>query len=173
MPFTPIHLGLALPVKAVSEKKFSFLIFAWAQVVMDLQPLVVLLMQRGKVHGWTHTFLAALALGALVSFSGKYAVEGLAKLFKIGRDGQAVVVPWRVANRSALFGTVSHVLLDALIYPEMAPFWPFSQTNPLYFGIGSYQVILFCLAAGVIGGLAWVIRVVVRKLRNRENSSDG
>ncbi len=173
MPFTPIHLGIAVPVKAVSEKKFSFLIFAWAQVVMDLQPLVVMLTQLGKVHGWSHTFLAALGLGALTSVSGKFAIEGLAKLLKIGRDGRAVAVPWKVANLSALFGTVSHVLLDALIYPEMTPFWPFSQTNPLYFGIGSYQVILFYLAVGAIGRLAWATRVVIRKLRNRENLSGG
>jgi hypothetical protein len=168
MPFTPIHLGVALPVKAVSEKKFNFLIFAWAQVVMDLQPLVVLLTQRGKVHGWTHTFLAALALGALTSVSGKYAIEGVTKLLKIGPNGR-VVVPWKVANLSALFGTVSHVFLDALIYPEMAPFWPLSQSNPLYFGITSYQVIVFCLACGALGGLAWAARVAIRKVRNRKS----
>ena len=168
MPFTPIHLGLAFPAKAVSEKKFSFLIFAWAQVVMDLQPLVVLLRQRGTVHGWTHTFLAALALGALTSVSGKYAIEGVTKLLRIGRDGQ-VTVPWKVANLSALFGTVSHVLLDALIYPEMAPFWPLSQSNPLYFGIQSYQMILFLLACGVLGGLAWGIRAMIQRARNRKS----
>ncbi len=48
MPFTPLHLGIAVPVKAVSNKKFNLMIFAWAQIVMDLQPLIVILTHRGE-----------------------------------------------------------------------------------------------------------------------------
>lgn len=165
MPFTPIHVGIAFPVKAVSEKKFSLLTFALAQVAMDLQPLVVLLTDQGKLHGWSHTFLAAAGLGAVTAVTAKYLLEGIANLLKLGKQGSKVVIPWKVAVWSALFGTFSHVLLDGLIYPEMEPFWPFSQSNPLYFGIRSSQVVLFCLACGVIGGLAWIVRVVIRKLR--------
>ena len=170
MPFTPIHLGIAMPVKAVSEKKFSLLTFALAQVVMDTQPLVAMLTQKGKVHGWSHTFLAAAGLGAVTAVSAKYLLEGIANLFGLDKRGK-IVIPWKVVLWSALFGTFSHVLLDGLIYPEMEPFWPFSQSNPLYFGIRSNQVILFCLACGAVGTLAWLARVVIRKLKANKTES--
>jgi hypothetical protein len=168
MPFTPIHVGIAMPVKAVSEKKFNLLTFAAAQVVMDTQPLVVMLTGQGKVHGWSHTFLAATGLGAVTAVVAKYALEGLARLFRWDKPGR-VVISWKVIIWSALFGTFSHVLLDALIYPEMAPFWPVSQSNPLAFGFTSLQVILFCLACGAVGTLAWLLRVVIRKLKASNN----
>jgi hypothetical protein len=39
MPFTPLHMGPGLAVKAVMQRKFSLLVFGWSQVVIDLQPL--------------------------------------------------------------------------------------------------------------------------------------
>lgn len=170
MPFTPIHVGIAMPVKAVSDQKFNLVTFAAAQVVMDTQPLVVMLTGQGKVHGWPHTFLAAAGLGAVTAVAAKYALEGLARLFRWDKPGR-VVISWKVVIWSAFFGTFSHVLLDALIYPEMAPFWPISQSNPLAFGLRSSQVILFCLACGVVGTLAWLARVVIRKLKANEGEA--
>jgi hypothetical protein len=170
MPFTPIHVGIAMPVKAVSEKKFNLITFAAAQVVMDTQPLVVMLTGEGKVHGWSHTFLAAAGLGAVTAVVAKYALEGLARLFRWDKDGE-VVISWKVIIWSAFFGTFSHVLLDALIYPEMAPFWPISRGNPLAFGLNSLQVILFCLVCGAVGTLAWLLRVVIRKMKASNNKA--
>lgn len=75
MPFTPYHVGPGIAVKAVFQKKFSLLVFAWAQIVMDLQPLVVILTGRGRRHGFTHTLVGAAALGALAEVSWKYLSE--------------------------------------------------------------------------------------------------
>ena len=63
MPFTPFHVGPAIPVKAAMDKKFSLLTYAWAQVVMDLQPLIVILTRRGRTHGITHTFVGCGCAG--------------------------------------------------------------------------------------------------------------
>jgi len=64
MPFTPFHVGPGIAVKAVFDKRFSLLVFDWVQVVMDLQPLVVVLTGRGRKHGVTHTLIGAAVLGA-------------------------------------------------------------------------------------------------------------
>ncbi|GAL02073.1 hypothetical protein JCM19237_4966 [Photobacterium aphoticum] len=49
--------------------------FGWSQIVMDIQPLVVLLTQEGDLHGISHTLLGALVLGLLAALSGKYLSE--------------------------------------------------------------------------------------------------
>ena len=41
MPFTPLHMGPGIAVKAVLQGSFSLMVFGWAQIVMDIQPLVV------------------------------------------------------------------------------------------------------------------------------------
>ena len=46
MPFTPLHMGPGVLVKAVFQGGFSLMVFGWAQIVMDIQPLVVLLTVR-------------------------------------------------------------------------------------------------------------------------------
>lgn len=152
MPFTPFHVGPGIAVKAVFEKKFSLLVFAWAQIVMDLQPLVVILTGRGKTHGITHTFIGAVVLGGLAGVTGKYLSEWV---LSWRRKRPKVTLPWRTVFVTAWVGTFSHVLLDALIYQDMTPFWPFSQANPLNFGVSSLSVIRFCVVSGVLGAVLW------------------
>ena len=164
MPFTPFHVGPAIPVKAAMDKKFSLLVYAWAQVVMDLQPLVVILTGRGRTHGITHTFVGAAVLGAVAVVSGKYLSELILNLLSFGKRPK-VVIPWRLAALSGFVGTFSHVLLDSLIYPDMAPFWPFMQANPLQFGVTSFQMTIFCVVSGVAGLLAWGVVTLVRRGR--------
>jgi membrane-bound metal-dependent hydrolase YbcI (DUF457 family) len=164
VPFTPFHVGPAISVKAVLDKKFSLLVFAWAQVVMDLQPLVVMLTGRGQIHGITHTFVGAVVLGAAAAVSGKYLGELGLNLLAFGKRPKTVI-PWRVALLSGYLGTVSHVLLDAMIYADMAPFWPFTDANPLRFGVTSFEIIVFCVVSGVAGLAVRGVAALVRRGR--------
>ena len=43
MPFTPLHLGVGACCKAVGQRRFSFMIFAGTQVLMDIEPLLGLI----------------------------------------------------------------------------------------------------------------------------------
>ena len=166
MPFTPFHLGPAIPVKAAMNKKFSLLTYAWAQVVMDLQPLIVILTGRGRTHGITHTFIGAAVLGAVAVVSGKYLSELILNLLSFGKRPKAVI-PWRVAILSGFVGSFSHVLLDALIYPDVSPFWPFTDAN-LWIGFTSYELELFCIFSGLAGLVLWGGIALVRGVRNRK-----
>lgn len=161
MPFTPFHVGPGVAVKAVFEKKFSLLVFAWAQIVMDLQPLVVILTGRGKTHGITHTLIGAAVLGGVAGVTGKYLTEWVLSWWKRPK----VRLPWKVVWISAWVGTFSHILLDALIYPDMALFWPFSDSNPLIIGFDSTAMIWFCVVSGVLGAALWGVRWLVRRAR--------
>lgn len=60
MPFTPIHLCPGIFIKAILQSSFSFMVFGWTQIIMDIQPLVVLITGEGHLHGFTHTYVGAL-----------------------------------------------------------------------------------------------------------------
>ena len=164
MPFTPLHLDPALAPKSLAKHKFSLLIFAWAQILMDLQPLAVILTGKGQAHGVTHTFLLAIPIGLAASLSGRLAVLGLARLFG-KKTGTTPWLTWRIAILSGLTGSLSHVLLDALIYTDMHPFWPFISTNPLVTGqltdggmasLLVYTGIAGLIVMGVSGLVDWI-----------------
>ena len=66
MPFTPFHMGPGVMVKAVLRRRFSLMVFGWSQIIIDLQPLVVLLTGKRKLHGFTHTLTGALLIGGMI-----------------------------------------------------------------------------------------------------------
>ena len=72
MPFTPFHMGPGLLFKAFLQGSFSLMVFGWAQIVMDIQPLLVLLTGQGHLHGFSHTYIGATLLGIVSALSGKY-----------------------------------------------------------------------------------------------------
>ena len=75
MPFTPFHMGIGIFTKSILQGSFSLMVFGWAQIVMDLQPLVVMLTGQGHLHGFSHTYLGATLLTILSAISGKYLSE--------------------------------------------------------------------------------------------------
>ncbi|MDY6873995.1 MAG: metal-dependent hydrolase [Chloroflexota bacterium] len=146
-------------------KKFSLFVFAGAQVVMDLQPLIVILTGHGRRHGITHTLIGAASLGAVAAVSGKYLVDWVRSL---RTKHPPVKLSWGMVLFSAWLGTFSHVLIDGLIYPDMDLFWPFAAGNPLRIGMTPRGMIRFCVVSGLAGMLAWGVAALVRKRREYE-----
>ena len=148
MPFTPIHMGPGLAIKSLLQKKFSLMVFGWSQIVIDIQPLLVILSGRGTVHGFTHTYLGATLIALFCAFSGKYLGElGL----KIIRKKEYLRISWKVAFISAFIGTYSHVLLDSVMHYDVIPFSPFWKSNILLSIVSVNTLNIFCLASGLIG----------------------
>lgn len=166
MPFTPYHMGPGLLVKALLRSSFSLMVFGVAQVAMDLQPLVVMVTGQGQLHGWTHTYLAALALGLLCAPAGKYL--GDAALTALPRsDRRLVRITWPIALLSALIGSFSHVLLDSLIYADVAPFAPFSSANPLAGTLPSSALYDLCAYSGLLGLALYLVASYLRSRHNK------
>ena len=128
MPFTPFHMGPGLLMKALLQGSFSLMVFGLAQIIMDIQPLVVILTGEGHLHGFSHTYVGATLIGIGSSLSGKYASELGLRLI-----GQVRYLPisWPVAIISAFVGSYSHVLLDSVMHGDVEPFAPFMLNNPL------------------------------------------
>ena len=156
MPITPLHLAAALPVKRLAKGKFSLWSFIVVNFLIDLEPITVYLLNLEKhglaMHGGMHTMIGALLITGLVS------------LFR-----------WRLSwFLGALFGAVSHILMDATVHTDVAPCWPLVDGNPLYMG-WMEPLNLVCLVIVAWYGIPWLfvtVRKAINGLRNVTRGPD-
>lgn len=154
MPFTPFHMGPGILVKALLQGSFSLMVFGWAQIIMDLQPLFVMISGEGHLHGFSHTYIGACLLAIFSALSGKYLSE--IGLFILGINSQwQIKIAWWVALLSAFIGTFSHVLLDSIMHADLEPFFPFISDNALLSFISIQALHKFCIYSGMIGGIVY------------------
>jgi hypothetical protein len=158
MPATPFHLGPGLLVKAVAPRRFSMAAYTLAQVVIDLESGYYLLRGEYPVHRQAHTFF----LGGLIGLLCGLIVSRVGERWARPRDviPEALAAEYRlpIAVVSGIFGGIFHSVLDGIMHPDIRPFRPFTDANPL-FGIVSLQILyLFCVITGLVGAallLAW------------------
>ncbi len=161
MPFTPFHMGPGLLIKALLGRKFSLIVFAWAQIVMELMPFVVAQLNKRDLlarfdqidfSGLASTYAGAAAVAVVVAVSGKYVAQTLLWLAYLGREFKPPVnVGWKVALFSALVGTFSYVLIGSFLTENMAPLYPLSADN-IFLGLASLDAVRqFCIYSGLVG----------------------
>lgn len=148
-------MGPALLAKAPLQRRFSLMVFGWAQIVMDLQPLGVMLTGAGHLHGWTHSWLGALILTIPATLAGKYLGEWTLRVAGLENEAPAGI-GWAVALFSAAIGTFSHVLLDAFMHADLYPRFPLSQDNLFLFRVSVADLHAFCLYSGLLGAAVWL-----------------
>jgi len=150
MPFTPFHLGPGIAVKAMLQRRFSIVVFSWSQIIIDLQPLYVILTGHGKYHGYSHTYLGATLLTLVATVIGKY----LGELgFRLVGKPEYLPIRWPVAFVSAFIGCFSHVFIDSVTHKDVSPFAPFSYINRLPGIISNKTMMILCVIIGIIGCL--------------------
>ncbi|MEO9944743.1 metal-dependent hydrolase [Paraglaciecola sp.] len=151
MPFTPIHMGPGILIKSLLRGSFSLMVFGWTQIVMDIQPLIVLLSGEGHLHGFSHTYIGATIIAILAGISGKYLSEFGLMVLRISKYENPISIAWRVVFLSAFIGSFSHVLLDSIMHLDVEPFYPFTLENA-FLGVISVPVLhKVCLYSGLIG----------------------
>lgn len=159
MPFTPLHLGPAVLIGFILLRYLELPTFIVASVLVDLEPLMILVLGLpGPLHGFFHSLLgasvaAAMLAGVMLSVRGS--LEPVYMFLRLEGDGRH-----RRFLVAALLGTWSHVLLDAPLYGDLRPFYPFGG-NPFlgvdqYLGLGVYN---FCVLSGVIGLALFISRI--------------
>ena len=159
MPFTPYHMGPGIFIKALLQGSFSLMVFGWAQIMMDIQPLIVLLTGKGQLHGFSHTYLGASLLAILTALTGKYLSELGLRIFGISKQDNPIIIAWWVVFLSAFIGTFSHVLLDSIMHGDVQPFYPFDIPNQLLYFISVNNLHKFCLYSGLLGsGIYFLIQ---------------
>ena len=166
MPFTPIHMGPGILIKGLLQGSFSLMVFGWTQIVMDIQPLIVLISGEGHLHGFSHTYVGASLLAIFSGLTGKYLSQLGLWLLRI-TPSIKVSIPWAVVFVSAFIGSYSHVLLDSIMHSDVQPFYPFTLENAF---LGSLSVSLLhkvCLYSGLAGAVIYYLLL----FRNKVNEA--
>ncbi len=162
MPFTPFHFGPGAAFYALAPRHVSFLAFCAANVLIDIEPLYFLLTDQYPLHRFFHTYVGATVIFASTVF-----------LFTLPQKSKYVtsvlhLLRWqfpslqKVATGTAL-GSYSHIVLDSLMHPDIRPFAPMGDANPLFQAVSVSNLHWACLAAGVVGLLILGVRKVVRE----------
>lgn len=164
MPFTPLHLGPGLVIKAVAGRHFSLLSFGLAQIAMDLEPLLGMLRGTARLHGPTHTYLAALLIAGLTVWLTPLAGRPLLRrwnrelvFFRLTPLATPECFARGPVLIGALLGTLSHVLLDSFMHADMTPLAPWSDDNPWLSLVSIRALHQFCLATGLAGVVVWLL----------------
>lgn len=163
MPFTPIHMGAGILIKSLLQGSFSLMIFGWTQIVMDIQPLIVLVSGEGHLHGFTHTYIGAILIAIIAGLTGKYLSEFGLKILKVSKSDKPITIVWWVVFLSAFVGSFSHVLLDSIMHSDVEPFFPFCLENPFLGLISVPMLHKVCLYSGLVGaaiyyGVHWRLK---------------
>ncbi|GHF92144.1 metal-dependent hydrolase [Thalassotalea marina] len=163
MPFTPFHMGPGILIKSLLKGSFSLMVFGWTQIVMDIQPLIVLITGEGHLHGFTHTYVGATLIAIFAALSGKYLSELGLKILRITENGAPISISWWVVYLSAVIGSYSHVLLDSIMHADVEPFFPFMFDNQFLEIVSVSMLHKVCLYSGLIGaaiyfGIAWHLK---------------
>ncbi len=157
MPFTPIHMGPGILIKACLQGSFSLMVFGWAQIVMDLQPLFVLITGEGQLHGFSHTFIGASLIGVISALTGKYFSEFGLLVLDISKKENPINIVWWVAFASAFIGTFSHVVLDGIMHSDLEPFYPFISDNHFLGLLSVSNLHKLCIYSGLLGAVLYYL----------------
>lgn len=150
VPFTPIHMGPGILLKSLLQGSFSLMVFGWTQIVMDIQPLVVMITGTGHLHGFSHTYVGASLLAVLAALTGKYLSQIGLWILKITPSVNTCIA-WWVVFLSAFIGSFSHVFLDSIMHADVQPFFPFSSNNE-FLGLFTINTLhKVCLYSGLLG----------------------
>lgn len=160
-------MGPGILVKAILRGSFSLMVFGWAQIVMDMQPLVVLITGEGHLHGFSHTYIGAFLLGLVSAITGKYLAEYGLLIIGISKRENPVNISWFVAVASAFIGTYSHVVLDAILYADLQPLYPLSPENELLGLTGVSELHWLCVYMAIAGGILFFVVQIANKYKRR------
>lgn len=172
MPITPFHFGPGAAVKAVAPRHFSFTVFAFSQVLIDLEPIGFFIFTGAPIHPYLHTYLGATLVFVASWWAGRPVGEWALRVWNAWLSpaqarwlGYEPRISIAAAGVGALIGAYSHVAIDSIMHLDMEPFAPFSSASPWLHIVSIETLQWLCVLAGAIGiaGLAILRR---RDLRN-------
>jgi len=171
MPITPLHMGPGILIKAILQGFFSLIIFGWAQLLMDIQPILVVLTGKGNLHGFSHTYIGATLIAIFSALTGRWIYQAIMLFIKKDfTDYQKILfdVPKKLTVRiciiSAFIGTYSHVLLDIIMHADVEPYYPIYLHNDVNLIISIENLYKLCIYTGLFGAVIFfTIRIVKMK----------
>lgn len=161
MPFTPIHLGFAIFVFGI----FPFMdpiALLIGTVIIDLEPIFFLITGIGQMHGIMHS-----TLGVLVFFLPTSFISWLCyKYLKLEKYLPKFNI--YISLISGIIGLFSHIIFDAILYPEIMFFYPFSKETGILFNIIPFAAVYWILGIMfLVGTIVIILRYYIKKTRKK------
>lgn len=152
MPITPFHFGPGAALNAAAPKAISFVAFAAANVLIDIEPLWYMITGQHPLHRFFHTYVGAtlVAMGAALliralGVATRKLAPPLSRMF--------FASPLRAVVNGAALGAHSHIVLDSIMHDDIRPLAPFSEANGLHAVVSLAALHWFCVYAAVFGVL--------------------
>ncbi len=166
MPFTPIHIGPGMAVKAMAPRHCSIIVFGLTQIAIDVEVLHYLISGDYPLHRFWHTYLGATLIAVGCTLLGKPVSQwikilwnhAVSKSSAINLLSVSVPTTWFASFMGAFIGAYSHILLDSLYHSDMKPFQPWSEANHLYGSINPYSVEVACALLGIAGFASYYVK---------------
>uniref|UniRef100_A0A7C5Z016 Hydrolase n=1 Tax=Ignisphaera aggregans TaxID=334771 RepID=A0A7C5Z016_9CREN len=133
MPFTTYHIASGLFAGYFLRKKVDWLtLVITTAIVADIEPILMVtgLLRDYPPHGFLHTYLASIPMGAISGFI-LYLIRSLLSPFMRAfclNEGNQSLVSY---ISGGVLGWFLHVLMDSPLYIDIRPFYPLA-INPLY-----------------------------------------
>jgi len=153
MPITPFHFGPGALMHAAAPRRVSFIAFAAANCITDVESIYNVLSGNFPIHRFLHTFVGAtLVAGVTVAlFAAARRVAALPDVFEWRRLSFTAVIV------GAALGSYSHIVLDGVMHSDMRPFAPWSDANPFLHAVSLRTLHWACMIAALIAGvLIWL-----------------
>jgi membrane-bound metal-dependent hydrolase YbcI (DUF457 family) len=124
MPFTPYHFGPSGFIGLVFGKWIDLPVFVLANVIVDVEVLVIGFFGLGwPMHRYCHTLLIGAVIGAfwgIAAYPLRHIFEGIMKV---------IYIPYKTSLRkmviSGILGVWLHVLIDGIYHSDVKIFWPY------------------------------------------------
>lgn len=157
MPLPPFHLGPALLLGVLLDRRLDLPTLLLGSVVVDVRVALVLLGPLdGPVHGILTTFLGGTVVALVLAAGIRLLPPALQSALDRARPAETTSARALVA--AAIVGVYSHVVLDSLLYADARPFFP-ADWNPFLVGDAAVvPVYAGCVVAGVLGLVALIVR---------------
>lgn len=143
MPFTPFHFGPAATIGLAAKKHIDLPTFVLVNVVIDIEPLVVMLFNFNyPLHGYCHTLLIGSFVAGLFAVVVYSCRKSLVKI--LGLLGLPYNLTFKKMLISSISGSWFHILIDSFLYQDIKPFYP-SSFNPFLGAISFLNIYLLCV----------------------------
>ncbi len=167
MPFTPYHFGPSGFIGLALRKYIDIPVFVLANVIVDIEVLVIGLLGLGwPVHRYCHTLLIGAMVGAvwgIAAYPLRHFFERIMRILRIPYQTSF----WKMVI-SGVLGVWLHVVIDAIYHWDVRIFWP-SKAKPLWRLISQGQVKAICVAfffaALILYAIAFISYVRQNKAR--------